>query len=779
MNLNIGPRRRRVLLAGVSAACAFGYAQIASAQEANAIEELVVTATRIATPLAKVPVSVSAYSQEKMDIKAIRDIRDLALQTPGLDVSPSTGTAAGFRISIRGVDSTAGAATTATYIDDTPIQSRNAALNYSTNTFPQIFDLERVEVLRGPQGTLFGASAQGGAVRFITPAPSVSKYSGYGRAMYSVTEHGGANYEFGVAVGGPIIADKVGFRLSANHKRFSGYIQRQSWQLASNRDSDVNSDTSDILRGALVFKPTEQVTLTPSFYYQNRKVDDPSYFWANLSDVDDHRFISGNAANAPESDHFFLPSLKAEVDLGAVQFTSVTAAYRRKALNERDLTNSNDRLEYGAAYLYPRLPGTAEVFSLMHANTRQRDFTQEFRLNSTDPEARVRWQVGAYYSKGKLDSNPRLETRHFNALYQLVRGRSVVAGKGSDNIDGIFNYIGDEHTEETSKALFANVDIEVIDRLTLTVGARYSENKLVFDVLERGPDYGVVGQARAAGSVSGKPFTPKVALSFQADDRNLFYASYARGYRTGGVNKAVPNSCASDVATLGIDAPQTYAPDTTDSFEVGSKNRLFGGRMQIEASAFYTKWKDIQQQIRLPCGYSIVGNTGQAVSKGFDVSANVRVFDNLELAAAVGYTDAHYTNTLLVGRSPLVFAGQTLGATPWTVNLSAQYDFQVAAQYDAYVRAQYSYKGKNDGPYAYQNSISSQYDPTRYPSELTSQLDVKVGVSVREVDISLFAENVLDNAPLLDVTPAYLRAPLQYARTIRPRTIGIMATSRF
>ena len=778
MNPKMGSRYRRVLLAGVSACCAIGVSQ-AAAQEGAAVDEIVVTATRIATPLAKVPVSVSAYTQEKMDIKAIRDIKDLALQTPGLDVSPGTGTAGGARVSIRGVDSTAGAATTATYIDDTPIQSRNSALNYSFNTFPQIFDLERVEVLRGPQGTLFGASAQGGAVRFITPTPSLTDYSGYARAMYSVTDHGGANYELGAAVGGPIVTDKLGFRLSASHKHFSGYIQRQSWQLASNRDSDTNSDTSDILRGALVFKPTDSVTLTPSFYYQNRKVDDSSYFWANLSDVDNHRFISGAATHAPESDHFFLPSLKAEVDFGAVQFTSVTAAYRRKVRNERDLTNNNDRVEYGAAYLYPRLPGTAEIFSTMHGDTEQKDFTQEFRLASTDPEARVRWQVGAYYSRGKLRANPMLETRHFNALYEYVHGRTVVEGKGSDNIDGIYNYIGDERTKETSKAVFANVDITVIDRLTLTLGARYSDNKLDFDVLERGPDYGVTGQARANGSVGGKPFTPKIALSFQADDRNMFYASYARGYRTGGVNKAVPRSCAADLANLGIDAPETYDADITDSFEVGSKNRFLGNRVQVEASAFYTKWKDIQQQIRLPCSYSIVGNTGQAVSKGFDLSTTIKLLDNFEVAAAVGYTDAYYTNTLLVGRSPLVFEGQTLGAAPWTANVSAQYDFQVAGQYDAYVRAQYSYKGKNDGPYPYQNPISSQYDPTRYPGQLTSQLDLRAGISVRDVDVALFAENVLDNAPLLDFTPAYIGAPLQYARTIRPRTVGIMATSRF
>ncbi len=770
------PLIRLVAGASILAICAGS----AAAQERdNAIDEIVVTATRVATPLSKVPLSISAYTQETMDAKGIRDIRDLAQQTPGLDLSQAANTSSGYRISIRGIDSTAGAATTATYIDDTPMQSRNSALNYMLNTFPQIFDLERVEVLRGPQGTLFGASAQGGAVRFITPAPSLTTYSGYARAMYSVTEGGGPNYELGAAVGGPIVQDKLGFRVSAAYKHFGGYVDRISWQYPSNRDADSNTDDTSVVRAALAFAPTENVTITPSIFYQNRKVGDGSFFWLNRSNVDDGRFINGFGTSQPESDHFFLPSLKIVADAGAVTFTSVTARYNRVARGARDSTNGNDRLYFGSQYLYPRLPGWPEVFSVMFMDIRQKDFTQEFRVNNSDPDARLRWQAGLYYSAGTLKSNPMLETRHLDALFLYVTGRTTTENLGSPNIDNLYNYIGDEHTKERSLAGYVNVDFEVIDRLTLTVGLRQSKDKLDFDVVEYGPDYGVAGQTGASGQLKGSPLTPRVALRFQADEYNMYYASYAKGYRTGGVNKGIPNTCNADLATLGIAAPKTYEPDTTQSYELGAKNRFFDNRLQVDAAVFYTKWKNIQQQIRLPCSYSIVGNTGQAVSKGFDLSANFRVTDSLELSAAVGYNDAYYTNTLLVGTAPLVFEGQTLGATPWTLNLAADYRFTLMNDAESYLRVQYGYKQQNDGPFPWQNPVSSQYDNTRFLGESIRQLDVRLGTEFRGVDITLFAENALNEAPLLDPAPIARRQPLQIGRTLRPRTLGVMLTSNF
>ncbi|WP_395670545.1 TonB-dependent receptor [Phenylobacterium sp.] len=766
---------RSLLMAGGAIALCTTSAQ---AQDQSTVGEIVVTATKIATPLSKVPLSVSAYSQESMDVKAIREIRDLAAQTPGLDFAQTTASVGGYRLSIRGIDSTAGAATTATYVDETAIQARNAALNYSGTTFPQIFDLERVEVLRGPQGTLFGASAQGGAVRFITPTPSLTDFGGYVRGMVSATVDGDPSYEFGAAIGGPIVADKLGFRISANRKHIGGWVDRVSWQIPEDKFENVNTDKSWIVRGSLLWQATEKLSITPSVYYQLREVDDTSFLWSTLSNLEHGRYVTGYAKAQPYRDRFVLPSLKAVYDGDAVTLTSVTAYYDRDVRETRDQSNTNYRTVLGANYLYPRMPGRREILTIMHPHTTQRDFTQEVRINNSDPDARLRWQAGVYYSHGVLKSDPKLTAPDFADVYLYATGRSMLTRYGSLPVNGIYTYMGDEKTQETSLAAFANVDFKITEQLTLTVGGRISKDKLEFNVLERGVDYGATGQQSAQGELKNSPFVPKVALSYQANDANLFYASYAEGYRTGGVNKSVPGTCAADLAVLGLSSPKTYEPDRTNSYEIGSKNRLFGGRLEMEASAYYIKWKNIQQQIRLPCQFSLVANTGQATSKGFDLNVNVEPTDGLILSAAVGYNDSEYTNTILVGTSPLVFEGQTLGATPWSANLAAEYHWAVG-EHDAYVRAQYNVRAAEQNGFPYQNPIASVYDPTRVPSEKTKQLDLRAGMSVAQADISVFMENALNDAPALDFTPAYIRGPLQYGRTLRPRTVGVMVTSRF
>ncbi len=758
--------------------------------------EIVVTATKIATPLSRVPISVSAYSQDSMDARSIREVRGLVAQTPGIDLTESTVSVGGYRLAIRGIDSNAGAATTATYIDETPMQSRNAALNYSGNTFPQIFDLERVEVLRGPQGTLFGASAQGGAVRFITPTPSLTKFDGYARGLLSFTDHGGTNYDVGVATGGPLIEDKLGLRMSFNRKRLSGYVDRVSWQNANDSEKDENSDDSWIMRGSLLFQPVEGLQLMPSLYYQLRKVGGSSFFWAEKSDLGEHRFVNGSASQNKYRDRFVLPSLKAVAEIGGVTLTSVTAYYDRKVREDRDQTNGNDRLEYGPAPRviggvpfnpeFPVLPGWGDLFTIMHANTTQKDFTQELRLANNDGEARLKWQVGLYYSQGTLKSNPMLEARHHTTLYKYVTGNDITS-KGIDNIDGIYNYIGDETTKERSIAAFVNLDYKILDTLTLTLGGRVSSDRLRFNVLERGPDYGFAGQVAAQGELKTKPFTPKIALSWQADPANLLYASYAEGYRTGGVNKGVANTCAGDVAELGVNDVRTYQPDRTKSYEVGAKNRLFDGLLRLEASAYIIKWSNIQQQVRPPCAFSLVINSGEATSKGFDLNVNLEPAEGLTLSAAVGYNKATYDNTIQIdkpGTVPIVVDGQTLGSTPWMVNTSAEYHFPIGEN-EAFVRAQYTYRAPNTGPFNWQLPAygTRTYDPTRPTDEAIHQVDIRAGITVSQIDLQLFAENLFDAAPRLGYAPPYVHpvytSGIHNMRTIRPRTIGVMATARF
>src|SRR5512135_103611 len=244
------------------------------------IEMVTVTATRRAELLNKVPQSISAFTAAKIDQLDAKSMADLVRFTPGVTFDAVT-----KNVSIRGVNSTAGDATTGVYIDDTPIQLRELGFG-SDNTLPAIFDLERVEVLRGPQGTLFGAGSEGGTVRYITPQPSLTDFSVYGKTEVSTTENGDPNFEGGFAVGGPIVDDSLGFRISAWGRRDGGWIDKVDYMTGATLQSDSNYVNTYVVRGALLWQPMESLSITPSIYYQNRMQNNVDQYWVALSNPD-------------------------------------------------------------------------------------------------------------------------------------------------------------------------------------------------------------------------------------------------------------------------------------------------------------------------------------------------------------------------------------------------------------------------------------------------------------------------------------------------------------
>ena len=224
-----------------------------AASGGNGLEEIVVTATRRTERLQDVPVSATAFSQEKLDAQGLRSIDDLTRLTPGVTFQRDATTSSGnfndedSDINIRGVDSTAGTSTVGIYIDDTPIQGRHISFT-SFNAFPALFDLERVEVLRGPQGTLFGAGSEGGTVRFIQPSPDLHTDSVYMRSELATTEHGDPTYELGAAIGGPIIDDKLGFRVSASYREDGGWVDHVDYRTEAVTKSDSNYQDTVVVR---------------------------------------------------------------------------------------------------------------------------------------------------------------------------------------------------------------------------------------------------------------------------------------------------------------------------------------------------------------------------------------------------------------------------------------------------------------------------------------------------------------------------------------------------
>src|SRR5215813_4227416 len=292
------------------------------------LQEVVVTATRREENLSRVPISVSALTQEALDVRGIRDFSEVARFTPGVNFDNS-GT---NNISIRGISGTGGAGTTGIYIDDTPIQMRALAFN-PDEALPKSFDLDRIEVLRGPQGTLFGAGSEGGTVRYITTQPSVNKTSVYSRNEVSYTQGGDPSFESGVAAGGPLIEGILGARATLWYRRDGGWIDRIDPTAANPASAvvDRNANHADnvLVRLAALWKPNDNWAITPSVYYQYRNIHDVSNYWPLYSNPSDNRFISGNPNARPIPDRFYLPALKVEGDFGAVQLISNTSYFHR------------------------------------------------------------------------------------------------------------------------------------------------------------------------------------------------------------------------------------------------------------------------------------------------------------------------------------------------------------------------------------------------------------------------------------------------------------------
>ncbi|MEP7310986.1 MAG: TonB-dependent receptor [Pseudomonadota bacterium] len=736
------------------------------------LEEITVTATRREERLSKVPISIAAYTPEAMDRQGIRDVEDVARLTPGLSFTRNSfGSGVDTRISIRGISSGAGAATTAVYIDDVPIQIRTNQQTSFGSIFPKLFDLDRVEVLRGPQGTLFGAGAQGGALRFITPEPSFDSSSWHARTEINSVAHGGEGYEFGVAGGTPLIDDKLAVRASGWFQKEAGYVDRQPQNSAEPPAAtlrDVNFRETTAFRGALAYKATESLTLTPSVYYQRISINDSGSFWGSLSDADAGRFKSGYAIRQPARDVFTLPSLKISVDLGAAELTSVSSYFDRDGKSTNDFTNLNIAF-LSDGFNYPFIPDQKAPGAI---TARQKNLTQEVRLTSTNPDARLQWTVGAFYNRAKQDESFLIEDL-FLPLYFPVEDVF-----GIPLTDGRYVFMAYNYSLEKQLAAFTQVDWRLSERVTATLGVRFSDTELEFERITRGPlNYQGSGPDFRSdkGTQSAKPITPKVGLNFQADEDNLFYVSAAKGFRIGGVNQPLFAGCTD------LTIPTSFGPDSTWSYEFGSKNRLLGGKLRLEQSVFFIDWKDIQQSMEVggACsGNEFRDNVGSASSRGFDLQASIAVTNSLTVSTSVGYAEVELSEDVVLQGALFSRKGDTIGGSPWQITAGIDYVFPLGGG-QAYVHVDNRYGSRNNGSVARRDDPGAVgYDPELTADPAVSETNLRVGLRKGNADISLFVDNVLDKAPLLGKQHDVEGSPLFYYGTTHPRTIGMTITFR-
>jgi iron complex outermembrane receptor protein len=334
---------------------------------------------------------------------------------------------------------------------------------------------------------------------------------------------------------------------------------------------------------------------------------------------------------------------------------------------------------------------------------------------------------------------------------------------------------------------FGELSYNFTPALKATAGARLSKTDFTATHYADGPQND--GPDYSSGQAREKPFTPKLGLSWQVDDANMLYATYAKGFRIGGANAPLPRGCAADLAVLGLtEEPATYKSDTVQSYEIGAKDNI-DNRLKLESSIYFIRWNGIQQNVYLPgCGLQFTGNFGQAVAKGFDLQADADLGGGLELEMAVGRTDARFTANSpggLVLRGDAV-TGNTGTAPPWTVTVGLEYGFQIASR-ESFVRLDWEYEQRNHELTAEQDPGSTQYNSYTFTTPATHFVSLRAGTKFDGWGISVFVDNLLDThtvtgyqqSDLDQVNPNGSPPPLEYGyTTFRPRTIGIGLTYR-
>jgi outer membrane receptor protein involved in Fe transport len=446
------------------------------------LEEVIVTGTRGQEPLSRVPIDMVVWTEKAMELSGVKGMTQIGALTPGVDYafSPATGSDVYTHVDIRGVTNRGGA-TVGVYMDEVPIPPTRAATY--TLSWPTIFDLDRVEVLRGPQTVLLGDHAQSGAIRFLPNQPSLTDSTGHFRAEWGVTEYGDPSYEAGAAVGGPIVTERLGFRVSGWFRQDGGYVDRTDPVTGVTLEPNANRYVTKAVRAALTFAPATGIEVTPSLVYQSMRIDDSSTFDSTLSDPARGIFRGPSTLSQPAEDEYYLASIKLAANLPAAELSAFVAYFDQSvsvALNGNTLAGLND------------------LFI-----TKQRVYSGEVRLTCPDPDARLGWVAGVFAS-----------SEHTHNPFRP-------AGGPDDDLV----------VDRSQLAAFGQVALKVTTRVTATAGVRigHSEHEAVSEVPP---------QFHAAASDTWS--APRFGLSWQVDENNLFYGTIAKGYGSGGVYPLTP-----------------------------------------------------------------------------------------------------------------------------------------------------------------------------------------------------------------------------------------------
>ena len=745
------------------------------------LEEITVTATKRTSGLQEIPMSISAISGESLERSGVADFTDIATSVPSVSFRSSG--PGRTKLNVRGISAATGVAPTVSfYLDEMPVQSISSG---STTSFaqavvdPKMYDLERVEVLRGPQGTLYGSSSMGGTIRLITRQPQLGEYDASVGTEVSSTTGGGTNFRLNGMVNAPI-GDTAALRVVASYTDNDGYFDRVSDSTDEVFAKNVNTEETVSVRAALRWEISDNSYLQPVIFTQTTEMDGKPNFDGPLTD--DKQFAPFDAKE-PFDDEFTLTSLTYGHDFASMSLLATYSQIDRKLKNLEDITT-------GSAAIFG-IPNPTPAFSDELVDLE--DETIEIRLSS-ETDSDWQWLVGYYRKDATVDAGYRMGPG-WNPLDVDDDGEPDVFFNGLANTQKLSEYEED--------AFFGELTYHLTDSLSITGGIRSLDYD--FHSLEENwgwafNDDGDRSTANVRDSVISDSNTDeKLSLTYQFGDANQVYASASTGSRPGAINRVIPRSddpaqavgyaCNQDLIAYGIDDPGAYLGDEVTSTEIGWKLLLADSSVRFNGAVYNVKWDDIQQLVFTSaiCGNNFTGNLGKASSSGVELEVTASVSDNLTLTANLGYTDAQFDQTLQSpdGSVEFVTKGDLLPDVPELMyNIGFDYAIPAGNGGEYYVMGNLNHVDETlETPGRKSTDISgSGIDSTNVRPDYTI-LDLRVGyISDSGWEAALFIDNVTDEEAIYGFNDAIaFNFPDVGDPTVRnrPRTIGISANFNF
>jgi iron complex outermembrane receptor protein len=756
--------------------------QAAPAAQAEGIEVVTVTAQKRREDPAKVAMSISAVTGAQLQAQHVNDFTDLTRAVPNISFTAASGNGGAgpgtSNIEIRGISSTAGAATVGIYLGDVPLTVGNVYTMGAVE--PKFFDIDRVEVLRGPQATLYGASSMGGTIKFVPNEPDLKEREFTTYTEASNTKGGSANYAANVVGNFPLIQDELALRIGVQTQHTGGYIDQVDGDgnvLANN----INQVSDQELRVALKWKPTRALTITPSVYYQIVDAKDISAFNLELPNYQAQKQV-----REPSKDKLLTPSVSVNWDLGGADLTSATSYFERKfdrtqngsAYNSYSLSSFLTSTADGGKAPPELIDAIAGLPSAVYLNNRVRQVSQEFRLASRPYDAAVSpwtWLAGTYFSNQHTDlteNDPIFGvTDTFSQFGFDINDPDLLPGAHEGAFPNDNSFAGAFHYREKQTSVFGELNYYFSPTLHATFGARYLKAHSTLD--QRNGNYLAGAGNNSSASASSNAFTPKYALTWETSPTNTVYTSVAKGFRLGGSNVYVPTTtCGPDLAANGLEkGPETYSPDSLWSYEVGSKSRFLNNRLSVNADVFYVKWKNIQQGVYLPtCAYTYNANAGDATSKGFEFDIKAKPVPGLTLGASGGYVKAVLSDdTGLANGIVGAYAGAEIQGVPkYNAAVNAQYNFAVWGDRSAFVMAGMQWVGASKG--------SLDPDQTDYERPAYHTTDFSAGITFDRLSWTVFVKNAFDTDTVIQHPQV---ASIVQGYRLTPRSIGVSLATKF